>query len=238
MTNGDERSAASPLVTLRNVGLRYGSGPEVLRGLDLDLAPGSFHFLTGRSGAGKSSLLSLLHLSQRPSRGLMAMFGKDVNEVPRRQVPAMRRRVGVVFQDFRLLDHLSAAENVALPLRLAGRLPAADIRNYVAEMMAWVGLTDKTDARPPTLSGGEKQRVAIARAVIGGPRLLLADEPTGNVDREMGERLMTLFVKLNGLGTTVLIATHDPALPTRFAYPVLRLEDGRLDADQPAAAPA
>lgn len=238
MTFGDETAAAAPLVALRNVGLRYGSGPEVLRGLDLELAPGSFHFLTGRSGAGKSSLLSLLHLSQRPSRGLMSMFGRDINEVPRRDLPALRRRVGVVFQDFRLLDHLTAAENVALPLKLAGRLAAADIENYVAEMMAWVGLSQQAGARPPTLSGGEKQRVAIARAVIGGPRLLLADEPTGNVDQEMGERLMTLFVRLNQLGTTVMVATHDPALPQRFGYPVLHLADGRLESVASPAAPA
>ncbi|WP_417516382.1 cell division ATP-binding protein FtsE [Minwuia sp.] len=228
MTQSSHRTGKPTLVSLRNVGLRYGNGPEVLRDLDLDLPAGSFHFLTGRSGAGKSSLLSLLQLSRRPSRGLMSMFDRDINEVPRRELPALRRRVGVVFQDFRLLDHLSAAENVAMPLRLAGTLPDDEISRFVREMLSWVGLTAQADARPPTLSGGEKQRVAIARAVIGGPRLLLADEPTGNVDREMGERLISLFVKLNELGTTVVIATHDSSLTGRLNHPVLHLQDGQL----------
>lgn len=228
MIGPGQEIGGEPVVSLRNVGLRYGTGPEVLRDLDLDLAPGSFHFLTGRSGAGKSSLLALLHLSLRPSRGLMRIFGHDLADLPRRRVPALRRRVGVVFQDFRLLDHLTAVENVALPLKVAHPRSAAEIDRNVGELMDWVGLGAQKHARPPTLSGGEKQRVAIARAVVGQPRLLLADEPTGNVDAEMGERLMGLFVKLNELGTTVVIATHDPRLPDRFPYPCLHLESGRL----------
>lgn len=217
-----------PLITMRNVGLRYGTGPEVLRDLDLELAEGSFHFLTGRSGAGKSSLLSLLHLSRRPSRGLMRIFGHDMQDTPAREVPLLRRRIGVVFQDFRLLDHLSAQENVALPLKVANSMDAERIDEIVKELIDWVGLSQQAQARPPTLSGGEKQRVAIARAVISSPRLLLADEPTGNVDHEMGERLMRLFVKLNSLGTTIVIATHDLSLPGQYGYPLLHLEDGRL----------
>ncbi|MEC9346944.1 MAG: ATP-binding cassette domain-containing protein [Pseudomonadota bacterium] len=217
-----------PVVSLRNVGLRYGTGPEVLRDLDLDLAPGSFHYLTGRSGAGKSSLLALLHLSLRPSRGLMRIFGQDLGDIPRRRLPAMRRRIGVVFQDFRLLDHLTAIENVALPLKVAHPKSAAEIDRDVGELLDWVELGAQKNARPATLSGGEKQRVAIARAVVGRPRLLLADEPTGNVDADMGERLMGLFVKLNRLGTTVVIATHDRRLPDRFPFPRLHLEAGRL----------
>ncbi|WP_348637699.1 cell division ATP-binding protein FtsE [Minwuia sp. IMCC3077] len=216
------------MVAMRNVGLRYGTGPEVLRDLDLELAEGSFHFLTGRSGAGKSSLLSLLHLSRRPSRGLMRVFGHDMQDMPARDVPVLRRRIGVVFQDFRLLDHLSAQENVALPLKVANTMDAERIDEIVRELIDWVGLGQQAQARPPTLSGGEKQRVAIARAVISSPRLLLADEPTGNVDQEMGERLMRLFVKLNSLGTTIVIATHDLSLPGQYGYPLLHLEDGRL----------
>lgn len=228
MTTAQEISQAAPLVSLRNVGLRYGAGTEVLSDLDLKLPKGSFHFLTGRSGAGKSSLLSLLQLSRRPSRGLMTMFGTDINEAPRRELPALRRRIGAVFQDFRLLDHLTAAENVALPLRLAGTAQDAEIVTVVKEMLTWVGLAGQADALPPTLSGGEKQRVAIARAVIAGPRLLLADEPTGNVDQEMAERLMALFVKLNEVGTTIVVATHDQVLTERYGYPVLHLDNGSL----------
>lgn len=225
-----------PLVAMRNVGLRYGTGPEVLRDLDLELAEGSFHFLTGRSGAGKSSLLSLLHLSRRPSRGLMRVFGHDMQDMPARDVPVLRRRIGVVFQDFRLLDHLSAQENVALPLKVANTMDAERIDEIVRELIDWVGLGQQAQARPPTLSGGEKQRVAIARAVISSPRLLLADEPTGNVDQEMGERLMRLFVKLNSLGTTIVIATHDLSLPGQYGYPLLHLEDGRLSHESGGAA--
>ncbi|WP_416897582.1 MAG: cell division ATP-binding protein FtsE [Minwuia sp.] len=228
MTQLSGSSGSGPLVSLRNIGLRYGDGPEVLRDLDLDLPAGSFHFLTGRSGAGKSSLLSLLQLARRPSRGLMRMFGADVNEAPATALPAMRRRVGVVFQDFRLLNHLTAAENVVLPLKLAGGLSDEKSEQFVREMLAWVGLADQADALPATLSGGEKQRIAIARAVIAGPKLLLADEPTGNVDRDMAERLMTLFIRLNQLGTTVMVATHDSELTSRFGFPILHLEDGRL----------
>ena len=196
---------------------------------------GSFHFLTGRSGAGKSSLLSLLHLSRRPSRGLMRVFGHDMQDMPAREVPLLRRRIGVVFQDFRLLDHLSAQENVALPLKVAASMDPERIDEIVRELVDWVGLSQQAQARPPTLSGGEKQRVAIARAVISSPRLLLADEPTGNVDQEMGERLMRLFVKLNTLGTTIVIATHDLSLPGQYGYPLLHLEDGKLS-HQPAGA--
>jgi cell division transport system ATP-binding protein len=215
------------LVRFQNVGMRYGQGPEVLRDIDFQLAPGSFHFLTGPSGAGKSSLLKLLYLAHRPSRGLITMFEQTLSTVPRRRLPALRRRIGVVFQEFRLLDHLSALDNVALPLRIAGvKRKQAD--EHVRELLAWVGLAERMNARPPTLSGGEKQRVAIARAVIARPSLLLADEPTGNVDPEMGRRLMHLFVELNKIGTTLVIATHDDAMIREFGKPVMRLRDGEL----------
>jgi cell division transport system ATP-binding protein len=207
--------------------MRYGQGPEVLRDVTFELPPGSFHFLTGASGAGKSSLMRLLYLAHRPSRGLITLFGKDLSAFDRTEMPALRRRVGVVFQDFRLIEHLSILDNVALPLRLAGARDA-QIRDHVAELLRWVGLGDHLEARPSTLSGGQQQRVAIARAVINRPSLLLADEPTGNVDDRIGTRLLYLFEELNKLGTTVVIATHNESLIERFPYPRMHLRDGVL----------
>ena len=215
------------MIRFENIGLHYGIGPEVLRDISFELAPGSFHFLVGPSGAGKSSLLSLLYLAQRPTRGLITMFDRDIATVPRRKLPGLRRRIGVVFQDYRLLDHLTALENVALPLHVAGAKPE-QIRDHVAELLSWVGLSEYLDARPETLSGGQKQRVAIARAVIGRPSLLLADEPTGNLDADLGMRLMYLFEELNKIGTTVVIATHNDSLVARLNHQIMRLEDGEL----------
>ena len=211
-----------------SVGLRYGTGAEVLRDLDFRLRTGSFYFLTGPSGAGKTSLLKLLYLAQRPTRGRIKLFGEELTEAPRDSFPPFRRRIGVVFQDFRLIRHLSAFDNVALPLRVSGA-SEGDIEGPVREMLAWVGLADRASARPPTLSGGEQQRVAIARAVINRPELLVADEPTGNVDAEMANRLMGLFTALNRLGTTVVVATHDMSLidATPGAQSI-RLENGTL----------
>ncbi len=215
-------------VRFERVGMRYHLDAEVLSDISFSLAAGSFHFLTGPSGAGKSSLLRLLHLAGRPSRGRILIFGRDTTGIDRRERPAIRRRIGIVFQDFRLLDHLSAAENVALPLRLAGGLDPGTIRAHVVELLRWVGLGHRLDARPPTLSGGEKQRVAIARAVVRKPDLLIADEPSGNVDPEIARRLMHLFLELNRLGTTTLIATHDTELVEAVGGRVLRLDRGRL----------
>ncbi|MFT4912035.1 MAG: cell division transport system ATP-binding protein [Brevundimonas sp.] len=223
-------SAAAP-VRLDGVGFGYADAPGVLRNIDLILPRGSFHFLTGPSGAGKSSLLKLLTLVERPTTGRLRLFGDDVTSLPRRAIPAVRRRMGVVFQDFRLLDHLSAFDNVALPLRLAG-LKRDDYVGNVAEMLDWVGLGDRMADAPPSLSGGEKQRLAIARAVISRPDLILADEPTGSIDAAMGERLLRLFQSLNQLGTTVLIASHDQALAARSGARILRLESGRLVGDR------
>jgi len=216
-----------PIVRFENVGLRYGLGPEVLRDVSFSLAPGSFHFLLGESGAGKSSLLKLIYLALRPTRGLISQFGNDIATTPRDQLPALRRRIGVVFQEFRLLNHLSTFDNVALPLRVAGA-KRADVNKHVTELLAWVGLKDHMKARPPTLSGGQQQRVAIARAVISRPRLLLADEPTGNVDDAMGYRLIHLFEELNRLGTTVIIATHNSHLVERLGFGQMKLADGHL----------
>jgi cell division transport system ATP-binding protein len=227
--------ASAPVVEFEAVGMRYGRAPEVLRDVNLTLAPGSFHFLTGQSGAGKSSLLKLIYLAARPSRGLIRLFGQDVATASRREAPGLRRRIGVVFQEFRLLDHLSAFDNVALPLRIAGARPEA-YRDDVAELLSWVGLGARMHAMPPTLSGGEKQRLAIARAVVAKPEILIADEPTGNVDQEMALRILRLFVELNRLGTTVLIASHDQSLIARLGQPVLHLAGGRLHEGLPEVA--
>lgn len=219
---------ALKFVSLEHVGMRYGTGPEILSDITLELEQGSFHFLTGRSGAGKSSLLKLLYLANRPSRGIISMFGRDLSAVTRQQLPMIRRRIGVVFQDFRLLDHLTTLENVALPVRVAEG-NEDEVRAHAKELLEWVGLGDRLGARPSTLSGGEKQCVAIARAVIARPSLLLADEPTGNVDPEMGRRLLGLFVELNRIGTTVVIATHDQQMIDQIPAKLLRLDDGRLE---------
>lgn len=215
------------VVRFQNVGMRYGIGPEVLHDISFRLEAGSFHFLTGASGAGKSSLLRLMYLASRPSRGLVTLFGHDIATTPREALPALRRRIGVVFQDFRLIDHLTALENVALPLRVAGA-SEQQIQDHVPELLRWVGLEDQINARPPTLSGGQKQRVAIARAVIARPRLLLADEPTGNVDDRIATRLMHLLEELNKIGATIVVATHNQTLVDRFDYPRLHLGDGEL----------
>ena len=216
------------IVQFDNVGLRYGTEREVLSDISFTLYPGSFYFLTGASGAGKTSLLKLLYLAQRPSRGMIRMFGTDVITVPRERLPAFRRRIGTVFQDFRLVEHLSAFDNVALPLRVSG-VPESEIEKPVADMLDWVGLAHRAEARPATLSGGEQQRVAIARAVISRPEVLVADEPTGNVDHDMGLKLLRLFEALNRLGTTVVVATHDVQLLKKVPDSlIMRLDKGRL----------
>jgi cell division transport system ATP-binding protein len=215
------------MVRFENVGMRYGSGPEVLRDVSFSLEPGSFTFLTGLSGAGKTTLLKLIYVAEPPSRGLITLFGRDLATARRSEFPALRRRIGVVFQDFRLIPHLSALDNVALPLRVAG-LRDSHIRANVAELLRWVGLADHLDAKPATLSGGQQQRVAIARAVISRPSLLLADEPTGNVDDDIAERLLRLFQELNRQGTTIVIATHSESLIRRFPHTRLELDSGEL----------
>ena len=225
---GQGGGALTAIVEFDSVGLRYGTGAEVLRDLDFRLGRGAFYFLTGPSGAGKTSLLRLLYLAQRPTRGRIQLFGEELADAPRDALPDFRRRIGVVFQDFRLIRHLSAFDNVALPLRIAGK-SEAEVDGPVREMLAWVGLADRASARPATLSGGEQQRVAIARAVISQPEMLVADEPTGNVDAEMAQRLMHLFSALNRLGTTIVVATHDVGLIASVTgSDIVRLEHGSI----------
>ena len=215
------------MIRFENVGLRYGVGPEILRDLSFEIRPRSFQFLTGPSGAGKTTLIRLIFLAMRPTRGLINVFGQDAASLSKSDLPAVRRRIGVVFQDFRLLDHLTTFENVALPLRVLNK-EESSYRTDVVELLRWVGLGDRMHAFPPVLSGGEKQRAAIARALIGKPEILLADEPTGNVDPPLARRLMRLFVELNRLGTSVVIATHDINLMNQFNARRLVIEEGRL----------
>jgi cell division transport system ATP-binding protein len=218
------------LVRFENVGLRYGMGSEVLKDVSFGIEPNSFQFLTGPSGAGKTSLLRLLFLALRPTRGLITIFNQDATRLPHTKIAAIRRRIGIVFQDFRLLDHLTTYENVALPLRVIGR-EEVGYRNEVVELLRWVGLGERIHALPPVLSGGEKQRAAIARALIGRPEILLADEPTGNVDPPLARRLLRLFVELQKSGTAVMIATHDVTLMDQYDAPRLVLNEGRLYSD-------
>jgi len=215
------------VVRFENVGLRYGLGPEVLRDISFEIAPHSFQFLTGPSGAGKTSLLRLMFLSLKPTRGLISAFDQEVSTLSKDALALLKRRIGVVFQDFRLLDHMTTYENIALPLRVVG-MKETSYRDEVLELLHWVGLGDRIDALPPVLSGGEKQRAAIARAVIARPQLLLADEPTGNVDPTLAQRLLRLFIELNKSGTSVVIATHDIALMDEYNARRLVLHEGRL----------
>ncbi len=215
------------MIRLQQVSLRYEDGPDILQNIDLHLPQGSFHFLTGPSGAGKTSLLRMIFLTHRPSSGSVYLMGRNVVDLSRRQRALTRRQIGVVFQDFRLIEHLPVYENVTLPLRIAGRREAS-YRQNAMELLDWVGLGDHMTAHPATLSGGEKQRIAIARAVIARPKIIIADEPTGNVDQEIGQRLIRLLDELNKMGTTILLATHDQQLWQHFPHPRLHLDQQRL----------
>ena len=220
--------SSAPVVDFHRVHLKYENGPNVLKNIQFSLERGSFHFVTGDSGAGKTSLLSLMYLDQRPTAGRIHLFGQNLSEVKRTQMPKLRRRIGVVFQDFRLIDSLDTFDNVALPLRIDG-MKETEIKKRVNELLAWVGLEKCVHAFPESLSGGEKQRIAIARAVINAPDLLLADEPTGNVDDAMANRILHLFLELNKMGTTLVIATHNHGLIRQFKKPQLHLSNGVLE---------
>jgi cell division transport system ATP-binding protein len=215
------------MIVLEHVSMAYQPGEEVLKDISLHIKPGSFHFLAGASGAGKSSLLALISLQHRATSGNIHLLGKNVTWLPRDELPALRRRIGIVMQDYQLLGHMTVAQNVALPLRVAKETPKETERK-VKELLEWIGLAEYHDALPRTLSGGQKQRAAIARAVIAKPALLLADEPTGNLDSDLAIQLMRLLEAMNESGTTVVVATHDDGLITRFNYPVLRLKKGML----------
>ncbi len=227
-----QKEKAVPIIEMGKVGIRYGRGAEILSDVNLSLEKGSFHFLSGKSGAGKTSLLSLMYLMQRPRRGKVSIFGNDINFADRNSLAMFRRRIGVVFQDFRLLEHYSAFDNVALPLRVAG-MNEREIKKRVNELLKWVEIDRNSSAITSTLSGGEKQRVAIARSVINRPDILLADEPTGNVDNEIAQKLMKLFIELNKLGTTVVIATHSEDLIRDYKYPCIRLKNKSVVIEHP-----
>lgn len=215
------------LVSFESVSLQYEQDKPVLKEINLALMPGVFYFLTGASGAGKTSLLRLIYQMEKQTSGKIKLFGKDVSKIDNDKLALLRRRLGIVFQDFRLIPHMTALENAALPLRLAGA-DEETAHKYVKELMGWVGLGDRMEAYPTEMSGGEQQRVSIARAVVNKPSLILADEPTGNVDSESSKKLMHLFMELNKMGTTVIFATHHNNLVRRYAKPILRLRRGRL----------
>lgn len=215
------------MVSLEHVGKRYDAGVPILSDVSLNLEPGGFYFLTGASGAGKTTLLRIIHLAELPSRGRLRLFGTDTAALDRPARAALRRRIGVVFQDLRLIDELSAGDNVALPLRIAGAAER-QIRANVSELLSWVGLADRADAPAATLSGGQRQRIAIARAIVHRPELLIADEPTGNVDDDTALLLVRIFERMNRLGTTILIATHDIAFARQFEHQHLHLDHGML----------
>jgi cell division transport system ATP-binding protein len=227
---GIEGENRAELVRFEGVGLRYGIGPEILRDLTFSITSHSFQFLTGPSGAGKTTLLRLILQTLRPTRGRVTLFGQSVNGISKDDLAHLRRKVGIVFQDFRLLDHLTTYENVALPLVVQGK-EEASYRAEVIELLQWVGLGDKMHMPPVILSGGEKQRAAIARALIMQPALLLADEPTGNVDPPMARRLLRLFMELNRSGTAIVLATHDLQLMELLDARRLVLAEGRLHID-------
>jgi cell division transport system ATP-binding protein len=223
-----EREPGETVIEFDGVGYSYGGG-ELLSGISLTLPPGSFHFLTGPSGSGKTTFLKLCYAELFPTSGRLSLFGNEVRSLDRDGVAIMRRRIGVVHQDCQFLDHLPVAANVALPLAIAGRSPqAADLQ----DLLNWVGLQPMSDALPPSLSGGERQRAAVARAVIMSPDIVLADEPTGNLDWEMSLRLLQLFTELNRMGKTILVATHDMNLirtaKGQVAARVLRIANRRV----------
>jgi cell division transport system ATP-binding protein len=222
------------MIRFTHVSKEYARGGLALDDVSFHVGKGEFAFLTGPSGAGKSTILKLVYMEEFPTEGDVRVAGMHSGSIRRSEIAQLRRKLGVVFQDFRLLDHLTTFENVALPLRVQGQ-PEASYRPHVVELLHWVGLGDRIHVLPPVLSGGEKQRAAIARALIGRPELLLADEPTGNVDPPLARRLLRLFVELHKSGTSVLLATHDVTLMDQYDGPRLVLDDGRLHRARPSA---
>ena len=217
-------NVAQPIINLQNVSVGY-DGRDVLHDVYLSLLPGSFTFITGRSGTGKTTLLSMLYLIKKPSKGVLNVFGKNINFSNRDNLAYLRQRIGVVFQDFRLLEHMTVYDNIALPLRVRG-MNEKEIHKRVVELLKWIELHKSIYKICNTLSGGEKQRVAIARAVINRPDILFADEPTGSIDSEIAEKLMRLFIELNKVGTTIIIATHNEQLTAQYNYQRVDLSNG------------
>lgn len=220
------------MIHFDNVSLRYPTGPQILSDINFRIEPGSFHFILGESGSGKSSLLRMMYLGLNATRGRISLFGRDVGRLDRSQRAELRCNIGVIFQDFRLLNHMTTMENVLLTQEVTGRASKKSQRD-VAELLTWVGLGDHLEAYPETLSGGQQQRIAIARAVVGRPSLLIADEPTGNLDNKLAVRLLYLFEELNRLGTTVVIATHNESLTRRFPHATLALQEGHVVFQEP-----
>lgn len=235
---GAAPTAASPIVRFAAVSKRYDHGGDALKEVSFVLPRGQMAFLTGRSGAGKSTLLRLIALLERPSRGQVQVCGAQLAQLGRRQIPYHRRRVGLIFQDHRLLTDRTVFENVALPLIIAGRPAGDEMTRRVRAALDQVSLLHRENACPPTLSGGEQQRVGIARAIVGKPELLLADEPTGNLDPALSRDIMDLFRRLNATGTSVLVASHDLILIRSLGKPMLVLEDGELSHVDEALKPA
>jgi cell division transport system ATP-binding protein len=227
-----QRRAHVEIIRFDQVSLYYPEGSPVFYNLNYSFFAGGFYFLTGPSGAGKSSLLKLVYRGIRPTEGAVRVFGRDVNTISGRELPLFRQRMGLVFQDCRLLNHLSALDNVALPMKITG-VDVRRCRSYAKELLHWVGLSNQMGHLPDMLSDGQKQRVAIARAVITRPLLLLADEPTGNVDDAAAYKLMMLFEELNKIGTTIVMVTHNQGIVKAFPYPELQLNQGQIITQHP-----
>ena len=223
--NNNQSTVSQPIIDLQNVSVGYERSGDVLQNVYFSLLPGSFTFITGKSGAGKTTLLNMLYLVKKPNKGILKVFGNNINFSNRDTLAELRQKMGVVFQNFRLLEHLSVFDNIALPLRVRG-MGEKEIYKRVTELLQWVELHKSIYKVCSSLSGGEKQRVAIARAVINRPEILFADEPTGSVDSEIAGKLMRLFVELNKVGTTVVLATHNEQLTSSYNYPRITLADG------------
>lgn len=223
--DNNRSTVTQPIIDLQNVAVGYDNREDVLQNVYFSLLPGSFTFITGKSGAGKTTLLNMLYLIKKPRKGMLSVFGNNINFSNRDTLALLRQKIGVVFQDFRLLEHLSVYDNIALPLRVRG-MNEKEIYKRVTELLQWVELHKSIYKICASLSGGEKQRIAIARAVINRPEILFADEPTGSVDAEIADKLMRLFVELNKVGTTVVIATHNEQLTSSYNYPRIILSNG------------
>lgn len=223
--DNNQSTVSQPIIDLQNVSVGYERSGDVLQNIYFSLLPGSFTFITGKSGAGKTTFLNMLYLVKKPSKGILKVFGNNINFSNRDTLAELRQKIGVVFQDFRLLEHLSVFDNIALPLRVRG-MGEKEIYKRVTELLQWVELHKSIYKVCSSLSGGEKQRVAIARAVINRPEILFADEPTGSVDADIANKLMRLFVELNKVGTTVVLATHNEQLTSTYNYPRILLSNG------------